>query len=168
VRSTPDGWTEPRPVAEDGWTIPGCPVNGPAVAASDVRVFVAWFTGAAGQPAVRAAASDDGGATFAPPILLDGDRPLGRVDVALTGETAWVTWLDRTTDGAAVRLARLSLGGGAAALAGEPATLAATGDARSSGFPRTLALDDHRLLVTWVDTGETQRVRTAIVEVASP
>jgi hypothetical protein len=34
VRRGRGGWTAPRPVAEEGWEIAGCPVNGPAVAAS--------------------------------------------------------------------------------------------------------------------------------------
>jgi hypothetical protein len=47
--------------------------------------------------------------------------------------------------------------------AGPVSTLAETAGARSSGFPRLLALDRGRLLVTWVDTRGEQRVRTALV-----
>lgn len=165
VRATGAGWSEPRRVAEDGWRIPGCPVNGPAVAASGQRVVVAWFTGAGDRPTVKVASSADGGASFGDALVLDGEAPLGRVDVAIAGETSWVTWLARSPEGAAVRLAALGLGrGGSPALQGPPATLAATGGARSSGFPRTLALDGGRLLVAWVDTEDGQRVRTASVD----
>jgi len=38
VRRTGDGWSAPAPVFEDGWTIAGCPVNGPAMAAFGDRV----------------------------------------------------------------------------------------------------------------------------------
>jgi hypothetical protein len=170
VRAIAGGWSEPQPVAEDGWRIPGCPVNGPAVAASARRVAVAWFTGADERPAVKVAVSGDGGASFGAALLLDGESPIGRVDVAAAGDTAWVTWLARSGEGAAVRLATLRLDdSGTPALQGLPSTLAATGGARSSGFPRTVALDQSRLVVAWVDTvdaGGTQRVRTALVETA--
>ncbi|HZD05512.1 MAG TPA: hypothetical protein VE173_11350, partial [Longimicrobiales bacterium] len=39
-------WTGGVPVHEDGWHMEACPVNGPAVAARDRDVVVAWFTGA--------------------------------------------------------------------------------------------------------------------------
>jgi hypothetical protein len=165
VRATGAGWSEPRRVAEDDWRIPGCPVNGPAVAASEQHVVVAWFTGAGDQPAVKVVSSTDGGASFGEALVLDAEAPLGRVDVAIAGETSWVSWLARSPEGAAVRLAAVDFtGGGTPALLGPPATLAATGGARSSGFPRTLALDTGRLLVTWVDTEDGQRVRTAQVD----
>lgn len=168
VRAVGDGWSPPQRVSEDGWRIPGCPVNGPAVAAAEDRVVVAWFTGANDQPAVKTALSTDGGATFGPALELDAEAPIGRVDVAVTDNgAAWVTWLARTPEGAAVRLAALRLGeSDRPTQAGPPATLASTGGARSSGFPRILALDLGRLLVTWVDTANGQRVRAAWVELA--
>ena len=48
-------WTGGVPVHDDGWVIPGCPVNGPSVAALGDAVVVAWFTGAGNTPRVRAA-----------------------------------------------------------------------------------------------------------------
>ena len=36
----------PRAVASDGWTLTGCPVNGPAVAAGPSQAWVGWYTGA--------------------------------------------------------------------------------------------------------------------------
>ena len=79
VRHTDDGWSEPRPVHDDGWRIPGCPVNGPAVAHGDGHLAVAWFTAAQDRPRVLLAFSHDGGASFDAPIQIDGDRPVGRV-----------------------------------------------------------------------------------------
>jgi hypothetical protein len=46
-------WTEGRPVHEDGWVIPACPVNGPAVDARGDDVAVAWFSAPATRPACR-------------------------------------------------------------------------------------------------------------------
>jgi hypothetical protein len=166
VRATATGWSAPSTVFQDGWRISGCPVNGPAVAASGDLVVVAWFTGAGDRPAVKAAVSNDGGAAFAPPHLLDGEAPIGRVDVAIAGDAAWVTWLGRSSTGASLRLRGVPLDRTPEhePLAPTPTTtLAETDGARSSGFPRMLALDGDRLLIAWVDTRDGQRIRTAIV-----
>ena len=40
VRRAGDRWTRPTELANDGWTIRGCPVNGPQVAAEGERVVV--------------------------------------------------------------------------------------------------------------------------------
>ena len=148
---------------ETAGRIAGCPVNGPAVDASGLDVAVAWFTGADERPAVKAAVSRDGGATFAQPLVLDGEAPIGRVDVALAGDTAWFVWLGRSAAGATLRLRGLELGREAESEPEPAATLAETDGARSSGFPRMLALGRDRLLVAWVDTRDGQRIRTALV-----
>jgi hypothetical protein len=170
VRAQGDGWSDPRPVAVDGWRIPGCPVNGPAVAASGERVVVVWFTGAGDAPAVKAAGSADGGASFGEPLLLDGARPLGRVDVAVRDDRAWAVWLAREEGGASLRLVTLRLSGDRVVQQHPAVSLASTGAARSSGFPRIVALSPSRLLVAWVATAapgaEGQRVRTTLVELA--
>ncbi len=53
ARAVEGHWTEPVPVADDGWRIDGCPVNGPAVDARGPEVVVAWFTAAADQSRVN-------------------------------------------------------------------------------------------------------------------
>ena len=82
VRRFEDGrWSDAILVSEDGWHYPGCPVNGPAVAARGDTVAVVWFTAAGGTPRVYAAFSTDGGAAFGPRMQVDDGRPAGRVDV---------------------------------------------------------------------------------------
>ncbi len=85
VRLQPDGtWTAPRDVHRDGWRFPGCPVNGPAVAAEDQDVWVAWYTEADAVPELRLAHSRDAGGRFDPPVVLArGPQVLGRVALAL-------------------------------------------------------------------------------------
>jgi hypothetical protein len=158
-RLTPSGWSAPSKVHADGWHIEGCPVNGPAVAALDRRVAVAWFTGAP-SPRVLLAFSEDSGATFAPPIPLDTDMPLGRVDLALDGQgAAIVSWLGREPGGAAcsaLRLQRVAPGGPAA-----PAiTVATTESSRASGFPRLLLESEH-VMIAWPEPGSPGRLRAA-------
>lgn len=159
VRRGPDGWSPPAPLHRDGWTIPGCPVNGPALAADGDRVAAAWFTAAGGRPRVLAAASRDAGATWSPPAEVDAGEPLGRVGVALLpGGDAVVSWL--AADGG-VRLARATAGG----RLGAPLVLAVTAASRASGVPRLVAAGG-RLHVAWVEADEEgpRRLRFATVE----
>ncbi|MHB1313540.1 MAG: sialidase family protein, partial [Gemmatimonadaceae bacterium] len=46
VRLQDGRWSPPAIVHADGWVTSACPVNGPALSASDRRVVVAWFTNA--------------------------------------------------------------------------------------------------------------------------
>ena len=146
-RRTAKGWSTPVRVGSDGWKIPGCPVNGPAIAAAGRRVAVAWFTGAPPGPRVQVAFSEDGGATFGKPVLVDGGKPLGRLDLALDASgNAVVIWLALEEKDAALRLRRVSPAG----KADTPVTLAKTSASRSGGVPR-LAVSGGRLYVAWVD-----------------
>src|SRR5690606_25740946 len=45
-------WTAPKRVHADDWRVTGCPVNGPSAAGHGHRAVVAWYTEAAGEPAV--------------------------------------------------------------------------------------------------------------------
>lgn len=163
VRRTAKGWSDPVRVAVDDWQIPGCPVNGPAVAAAGRRVAVAWFTAAPPTPRVQVAFSQDGGATFGKPVEVDAEKPLGRVDLLLDADgSALVSWLAlEGTSGAAVRLRRVREG-----KAGPPLTLAATSAARSSGFPR-MARQGDQLVLAWVESGEPSKVRAVGVPVGA-
>ena len=112
VRSGEQGWSEPSVVHADGWVIPSCPVNGPAIAATGNLVAVAWFTAANDSPRVMLAFSKDGGERFGSPIQVAGSgeigRSLGRVDLALTPDgVALVSWLHEREGTAALMLAAL-------------------------------------------------------------
>jgi len=131
VKKTARGWTAPALLHADGWKINGCPVNGPQADAIGDRVAVAWFTGEAGR--VYVAFSDDGGASFGPPLAIDDGRPVGRVDVVmLDAESALVTWSEQTAAGAEIRARRVGRNGQAA----PSIKIADSGTARAAGFPR--------------------------------
>lgn len=155
VRRTKDGrWTEPRSVHEDGWRIDGCPVNGPSVAAAGRRVAVGWFTMAGESPHLRLAFSDDAGATFGKPFEIGDGDPVGRVDVLLLDDgSALVTWIEKTKGGAEVRARRVRPDGRMDA----PVIVAASGAARSSGFPQAARSRD---LITFAWTSP-EGVKTA-------
>lgn len=158
-------WTAPTLVHADGWKIPGCPVNGPAVAARGDTVVVAWFTAAADTARVRLAYSYDAGSTFDPPLRIDGGLPVGRVDVQLADSgQAVVAWLERTDSARAELRLRVAAPNGALS---QPVVLAATSPARGSGFPRmTLQRTGAGrpvLFVAWTQPGDSSRVRVARV-----
>ena len=154
VRRLAEGWSDPVRVGADDWRIPGCPVNGPAIDADGGWVAVAWFTAGEPQPRVQVAFSRDGGASFEPPIVVDDGRPLGRVDLVLSGPgVAVVSWLAVHAGESAQADLRLA---SVAVSAAQPAfaeTVATTASARSSGFPR-LARRGDSLLLAWVEIGE--------------
>lgn len=165
TRRTAAGWTEGVPVHDDGWVMPGCPVNGPAADARGRRVAVAWFTGAGDLPAVYVAFSDDAGVSFGAPVRLDGGNPAGRLDLRLREDgRAVVSWIERTDDGAQLRLAVADDGGSR----GAGAVVSASSAARASGFPRmTVAPWDPSLLIlAWTDVPDegATRVRVARIQ----
>jgi hypothetical protein len=158
-----EGAGAPRParLAGDGWTIPGCPVNGPSLAAQGTRAALAWFTAAGDRPQVLAATSNDGGRTFGAALPVDRAKPWGRVGTALlpTGDLV-VSWLGGGEPRAPVRLARIASG-----RSGAPLTVATTAAARSSGVPRLQRLGD-QLYVAWRDD-PAGRLRVTVVPVAA-
>lgn len=152
VRFEHDRWTVPRDVHADGWRFAGCPVNGPAVAATGNEVWVAWYTEADGAPSLRLARSRDAGDTFdAPTSLANGEGGLGRVALASEGDHVWAAWLaerDGGRDGQQLWLAKLARKDSRVMHAAVVASLAARG--RASGLPRLVAHDGTAWLV-WTD-----------------
>lgn len=146
------GWSAPAPVHADGWVMPACPVNGPAVAAAGEAAVVAWYTEAAGVPEVRAAASVDAGDRFEAPVVIDAGAPvLGRVDVALADGQAWVLWLREEGEGQSLWLSRRSPDLATEHQRLQVATLA--GNGRGTGFPR-MAVAGGVAHVVWTDVAD--------------
>lgn len=159
VRQVRGQWSQPRPVHADGWKLSGCPVNGPAVAALGKRVAVAWFTAVNEQSRVKLAFSQDAGARFGEPLVIDDGAPVGRVDVLLLEDgSALVCWLEKLPAGGAVRLRRVWPNG----KRGEAMTVAAAGTARSSGFPQ-MVRTGQTLVFAWTGI----KVLTATLPVPS-
>jgi len=159
VRRASGAWSAPAPVADDGWRIAGCPVNGPAVEGDAAgRAVVAWFSAPDEKAVVRVAFSSDAGQSWGDGLRVDEGRPLGRLDVALLEDgSALVSWLEQSEAGAGLRLRRIAPDGRRS-----PAALvSAVRAARSSGFPRLLVAGDE-LLVAWLDAGDPPRLRTAV------
>lgn len=154
-----DGWSRPRVVHRDEWKLAGCPVNGPALAVSDSVVALAWFAMLGGvDPAVSVAFSSNCGRNFGRPVRLDSQHAHGRVDVAPLGGGAFVvTWIEAADSVGTLWARRVGPDGADTAVALMPLS-----PDRSSGFPR-LAAYDGRLYLAWTETGESTRVRAALL-----
>jgi len=162
VRQASGAWGKPQAVHADRWEINGCPVNGPAVAASGRNVAVAWFTGVGNKPTVKIAFSSDAGATFTVPITVDEGETQGRIDLLLLPDnSALVCWLSGNADGGAIKVGRVASDGSV----GPPAVIAQTDISRSSGFPR-MALLGNEVHFAWTEFGKPSKVRTAVADLS--
>jgi hypothetical protein len=152
VRQGGAGWGTPRRVHADDWTMPACPVNGPAVAARGSDVVVGWYTAAGGTPRVLVARSTDAGDSFAAPLELDaGAHVQGRIAVALGANAAWALWTREDRVGQTLQLARLAPDLSRELQRIEVARLEGRG--RATGFPQ-LILVDGKPFVAWTDVIE--------------
>lgn len=168
VRFDGERWSAPVRVHADGWKMPACPVNGPAVAASGEDAVVAWYTatdagGGDGAPRVRLARSADGGRSFAAPVEVDaGAAVQGRVAVALDERQAWVLWLREEAGRQSLWLARYTPD-----LSAEIERMKLSdvrGIGRGTGFPRLLLRGDTAYVV-WTDVVDgTPQLAGRIVE----
>jgi hypothetical protein len=160
TRFSQGAWTQPRIVHRDHWVIAACPVNGPAVAAHNERVAVAWFTAARDEARVYVAFSGDAGDTFKAPIRVDDGAPAGRVDVQmLSDNSALVSWLERVGDHTEVRVRRIYQDGRRTA-----ARAVATSSAeRASGFPHMIWRGKD-VVFAWTEPGRPAQVKAAVLE----
>jgi len=165
LRSSDGQWLGDTAVADDGWKIAACPVNGPAIASDGKTVAAAWFTAPGDDTKVRMAWSGDGGQTFAAPFEVDGGRPIGRVDIELLENgSAVVSWLRSGDNGRGeICLRQIARNGDAGAVH----VVAATGASRLSGFPQMQRAGSD-LVLAWTDTSqERTRVVTARIDSAA-
>ena len=147
-------WSAPQTVHEDRWHILGCPVNGPAVAATGEQVALAWFTAAQDTPRIKLSFSTDEGQSFGAPVQIDG----GRLDTILLQDgSALVSWIEKTDDEAETRVRRVHPDGTPDA----SSVVAATSAARASGVPR-MARDGNAVYIAWTEAGQPSSIHTAV------
>lgn len=159
VRLIDSNWTQPELVHKDDWQVMGCPVNGPAVAARDNQVAVAWFTARDDSPKVQLAVSKDSGASFGAPTLVAGPDTNGRVDaVILANGQVVVSWLSTEAADASIMLSRFNATGQFMDII----KLSTTSASRRSGFPIIESVEN-TVYVSWTDISDAPRVRVARV-----
>jgi thiol-disulfide isomerase/thioredoxin len=146
---------EIRKGSDDGWSIAGCPVNGPSVAGSPEATVVGWYSGANETPQVWVAfVSESVSESVGEPgledaILIDGTNPVGRVDIVLVSpDEAVVTWLDKQDDQGIVRARRVARDGRLGAVV----DLGQTAPGRAAGFPQGVRVGDD-LVWAWTLPG---------------
>ncbi len=157
-------WSAPKTIHTDNWQIAGCPVNGPAVAAFEKNLAVAWFTAANEIPKVQVVFSSNNGETFGKPIHINTQETLGRVDiVALNNTEAVVSWMERDiNDVAYVQIAKITNSGEK----GPTITLTKTNAGRASGFPQIELLNGSiYAAMTLLDETNTPSIKTMRVRV---
>jgi len=149
ARSEGAQWQAGTRVHADDWTMPACPVNGPAVATHEANATVAWYTAAGDTPTVKLARSVDAGASFAAPVVIErGAAVQGRVDTALDEHAAWALWMDEDASGQTLRLARYAPDLSRKLQRGDVAKL--QGKGRGTGMPK-IVLADGAAFVVWTD-----------------
>jgi hypothetical protein len=159
VRFDGTDWSAPAPLSDDGWRIGACPVNGPALAAYERSLTLAWFTQADDEPRVWAKRSEDFGDTFGEPQRVDNGDPIGRVDVAMLDDgSAVIAWLERVDTEAVVSLRRW-----VGDQPGPIIELGRTAAHRESGFPR-LATDGSSVWAAWTETSRPSRIRLVRID----
>ncbi|MFC5578911.1 hypothetical protein ACFPOA_12930 [Lysobacter niabensis] len=142
-------WTTPHLVHADNWTMPACPVNGPAIAAHGNDVLVGWYTAAGNTPTLKLARSADAGDRFGAPVTIDsGDAVQGRVDVAFDDGAAWVAWVREGAVGQTLQLARYTPDLSRELQRIEVAKLQGRG--RGTGFPQ-LTVQAGKAYLVWTD-----------------
>ena len=148
-------WSEPRAVHDDAWKVPGCPVNGPSIAAQNERLAVAWFTAAGEEPQMRLAFGSASDLQFAAPIVFDRGKAMGRVDLELddagNAQVLWLSTLDPAH--AAILWTSITPSGEIQA----PETVTTLEASRAIGLPQ-FVLVDGAAIVVWTE-GDANRSR---------
>src|SRR5215203_3977204 len=155
-------WSEPKAAHAEGWRVNACPVNGPALSAGGKNVALAWFSAKGDRPVSYAALSSDAGRTFTPPVRLDDQASLGRVDIELLPDgSALAAYMEFADQKAQFRVRRITKDGSRS----EPSSVAGMAGNRSSGYPR-MVLHGGELVFAWTDRESGSQVKTAVAALA--
>lgn len=153
-------WLEPKAAHAEGWRVNACPVNGPSLSARGKNVALAWFSAKGDRPVSYAALSSDAGRTFTPPVRLDDQASLGRVDVELMPDgSALAAYIEFADQKAQFRVRHIKADGSRS----ESTSVAAVTGNRSSGYPR-MALHGGELVFAWTDRESGSQVKTAVAQ----
>jgi hypothetical protein len=143
-------WQEGPIVSPDNWMIPACPVNGPALSASDRTVAISWFTVKDDVGHAYAAFSTDAGRTWGSAIRLDDAASQGHVDIELLDDgSALAMWTEFASQRAQVRVRRVEASGARSA----PIILSGAAAGRPTGIPRLTRVGDE-LLFAWTESAD--------------
>jgi hypothetical protein len=161
IQNGAGAWAQPRVIHPDHWHIQACPVNGPHLDTDGKRTALIWFSAPQDQPSVKLAFSEDGGATFAPPLRIDSGYALGRAQVVLLPKQSAVAFWLENESGTARFLARHIRNN---SLLDDPFELSRGGNI---GYPHAARSTDG-ILLTWAekDKDAVSRVRVGLLKTA--
>jgi len=154
-------WQPGERIHADNWVIPGCPVNGPSIAARDDLVVISWFSAGSGEPIVRAILSTDGGATFAPPVDIAAGHIAGYLGTAILDEyNVAISWMARgDADGNPIHVRSL-------AASGQLGSVHTVGTSLQPRVVPQLARAGDELVLAWSDAdGDSTRIVSARVPI---
>ncbi|MBT8091036.1 MAG: hypothetical protein KJO01_12590 [Gammaproteobacteria bacterium] len=139
-------WQPGAPIANDGWKIGACPVNGPAIDAQGDLVAIAWFSAADGNPVVRTALSTNGGRSFKEPVEVASRGASGHVGISIIDRSSVaVSWVQSDKRGTnAINIRSVTASG----RLGRPQTVGRTDLVNL--YPQMIRSDD-MLILAWTD-----------------
>ncbi|MBS4028744.1 MAG: exo-alpha-sialidase [Ignavibacteriales bacterium] len=154
------GWSEPKPIHDDKWKIPGCPVNGPTLVGEGKNVACVWYTAPDNSPEVRIAFSSDEGKNFSSPIRVDDSLSLGRVHaVWLDDGSVLVSWLEQVEQITELRIRKIYSDGRKT----QSKTISEIDASRGSGYPK-MAKFTGKIFIVWTQPGKETSVETKWIE----
>jgi hypothetical protein len=145
IRNINGVWEDPNPLHNDGWTINGCPVNGPKVAVNSTNLAIAWFTVSNDNPLVNVSFSKTNGDSFGTPLKINDHDAKGRVDVAfLNTEEIIVSYMEADDIGTYLRIKKVSVNGKVS----KPITISKIDGGRNTGVPQ-LEIINNEIFIVW-------------------
>jgi hypothetical protein len=146
-------WTSPKIVYPDKWQVDACPVNAASVAAKGDKVAISWYTASGDKARVELAMSADSGATFSKAAVISTGSAYGYTSIAVDDAGgAFVSWLERAGEGAAVLARHVSADG----VAG-PVVRVASGSRKNLGYPKIVRTGSE----TWIAWNTDSKAQTA-------
>ncbi len=159
TKLTAGKWSMPVPVHRDNFKIEACPINGPAIAAADKDVVVAWFTAPNDKQQSLVAFSHDGGRSFGMATKVEDQGTLGRMQVAFaSGGAALVGWVEFANDKSTFKVRRVDASGAR----GPSVSIAEISGTR---FPRMTVAKNEAVLAWTESEKESSRVKTARIAI---
>ena len=149
----------PQTLGPDGWYMPGCPVNGAALASAGDRTLAVWFTAAGDSARIRSAWHSEG--SWKSSNDLQRYEAVGRAAAAVDGRGHYyAAWLERQENVSV--LVGQSWDPQGSPQFDAPLVLTAAEAERAGGFPTMTGLDHGGVLLAWTTTGKEAHVRTAV------
>lgn len=159
-----DAWQPVASVHDDGWHMPGCPVNGPALTTLGGAPLAVWPTLIEQSYRVRLARRSAAGHWSLAGELEADPALLGRVDAAAWGEQALVSWIGQNGGDPVLKVAQLDTEAGVV----KQIDVAHFAPGRHTGMPR-LASQDGRAVLVWTEPGPSgSRVRGVLLDAGEP